>query len=103
MTTTKAVRVSLLPDAVRRKAFAEPSRFRGEFYACLAAPLKVVNSGVPFVESRFQGMPLTLETSVDGPYDLADWCRGRRRCPDVGHAFSYLRPSTNRQPLKETS
>lgn len=27
--------VSLLPDAVRREGFAEASRFRGEFYACL--------------------------------------------------------------------
>ncbi|WP_443078024.1 hypothetical protein OG568_60545 (plasmid) [Streptomyces sp. NBC_01450] len=36
MTTTKAVRVSLLPD-VRREALAEASRFRGEFYACLTA------------------------------------------------------------------
>ncbi|MFB6943240.1 transposase [Streptomyces sp. NPDC060286] len=35
MTKTKAVRVSLLPDAVRRVAFAEASRFRGEFYECL--------------------------------------------------------------------
>jgi hypothetical protein len=34
---TKAVRVSLLPDAVRREAFAEASRFRGEFYECLNA------------------------------------------------------------------
>jgi hypothetical protein len=32
---TKAVMVSLLPDVVRREAFAEASRFRGEFYACL--------------------------------------------------------------------
>ncbi|MEU0282310.1 NF041680 family putative transposase [Streptomyces sp. NPDC006195] len=30
-----AVRVSLLPDAVRREAFAEVSRFRREFYECL--------------------------------------------------------------------
>ena len=37
VTTTKAVRVSQLPDAVRREAFAEASRFRGEFYECLTA------------------------------------------------------------------
>jgi hypothetical protein len=37
VTTTKAVRVSLLPDAVRGEAFAEASRFRGEFYECLTA------------------------------------------------------------------
>ncbi|MCX4681914.1 transposase [Streptomyces sp. NBC_01433] len=37
MTKTKAVRVSLLPDAVRRQAFAEASRFRGEFYECTTA------------------------------------------------------------------
>lgn len=37
VTTPKAVRVSLLPDAVRREAFAEASRFRGEFYECLTA------------------------------------------------------------------
>jgi hypothetical protein len=37
VTETKAVRVSLLPDAVRREAFAEASRFRGEFYECLIA------------------------------------------------------------------
>jgi hypothetical protein len=35
VTTTKAVKVSVLPDAVRREAFAEASRFWGEFYACL--------------------------------------------------------------------
>ncbi|MEU0631179.1 NF041680 family putative transposase [Streptomyces sp. NPDC005989] len=29
--------MSLLPDAVRREAFAEASRFRGEFYECLTA------------------------------------------------------------------
>ncbi|MFE5488323.1 NF041680 family putative transposase [Streptomyces sp. NPDC056527] len=29
--------MSLLPDAVRREAFAEASRFRGEFYKCLTA------------------------------------------------------------------
>ncbi|MFD9397017.1 transposase, partial [Streptomyces sp. NPDC060000] len=29
--------MSLLPDAVRREAFAEASRFRGEFYECLNA------------------------------------------------------------------
>lgn len=37
MTKTKAVRVSLLPDAVRREAFAEASRFRAEFYEYLTA------------------------------------------------------------------
>lgn len=37
MTETKAVRVSLLPDVVRRDAFAEASRFRGEFRECLTA------------------------------------------------------------------
>ncbi|GGY78885.1 hypothetical protein GCM10010342_77880 [Streptomyces anulatus] len=29
--------MSLLPDVVRREAFAEASRFRGEFYECLTA------------------------------------------------------------------
>ncbi|MGW2843259.1 transposase, partial [Streptomyces sp. NPDC001493] len=29
--------MSLLPDDLRREAFAEGSRFRGEFYACLTA------------------------------------------------------------------
>lgn len=37
MTETKAVRVSLLSDAVRKEAFAEASGFRGEFYECLTA------------------------------------------------------------------
>ena len=37
MTETKAVMVSLLSDAVRTEAFAEASRFRGAFYACLTA------------------------------------------------------------------
>lgn len=37
MTKTKAVRVSLLPVAVRREAFAEASAFRHEFYECLTA------------------------------------------------------------------
>jgi hypothetical protein len=34
---TKAAMVSLLPQVARREAFAEASRFRGEFYACLTA------------------------------------------------------------------
>jgi hypothetical protein len=33
--TTKAVKVSLLPEAVQEEAFAEASRFRDELYACL--------------------------------------------------------------------
>ncbi|WUA40034.1 hypothetical protein OG386_42545 [Streptomyces sp. NBC_00273] len=37
MTTAKAVRVSQLPDVVRRDAFAGASRFRGEFYEYLIA------------------------------------------------------------------
>lgn len=37
MTGTKAVRVSLLPDVVRREGFAEASRFQGESYECLTA------------------------------------------------------------------
>lgn len=37
VTETKTVGVSLLPAVVRREAFAEASRFRGEFYACLTA------------------------------------------------------------------
>ncbi|MFE5559832.1 hypothetical protein [Streptomyces sp. NPDC056544] len=34
MPTTKAERVSLLHHVVRREAFVEASRFRGEFYEC---------------------------------------------------------------------
>jgi hypothetical protein len=34
VTTTKAVRVSLLPEAAVGEAFAEASRFRDELYAC---------------------------------------------------------------------
>ncbi|MEV6765030.1 transposase [Streptomyces sp. NPDC051105] len=37
MTETKAVVASLPPDDVRPEAFAEASRFRGAFYACLSA------------------------------------------------------------------
>jgi hypothetical protein len=37
VTETKAVMVSLLSDDVRLDAFAEASRFRGAFYACLTA------------------------------------------------------------------
>lgn len=37
VTTTKAVRVSLLADAVRREAFAEASGLRGEFHECPTA------------------------------------------------------------------
>ncbi|MER5281420.1 transposase [Streptomyces sp. NPDC002809] len=37
MTTTKAVRVSLLADAVQREAFTEASRFRGDFYEYMTA------------------------------------------------------------------
>lgn len=36
MITTKAVRVSLLPEAVPEEAFAEASRFRNELYSCLS-------------------------------------------------------------------
>ncbi|MFF4606846.1 hypothetical protein ACFY12_29460 [Streptomyces sp. NPDC001339] len=39
MVTTKAVMVSLLPDASRADAFALASRFRGEFYECLTVRL----------------------------------------------------------------
>jgi hypothetical protein len=35
LTMTKAVRVSLLPEATVGEAFAEASRFRDEWYACL--------------------------------------------------------------------
>lgn len=37
MTETKAVSVSLLPDAVRREASAEASRFRDDLFDCLTA------------------------------------------------------------------
>lgn len=37
VTTTKAARVRLLHHNVRREAFAEASRFRGDFYECLTA------------------------------------------------------------------
>ncbi|MFJ3307531.1 hypothetical protein ACIPSA_31455 [Streptomyces sp. NPDC086549] len=37
MTTTKAVRVSLLHHDVRREAFADASRLRREFYECPTA------------------------------------------------------------------
>ncbi|MFE1873118.1 hypothetical protein ACFW9N_19780 [Streptomyces sp. NPDC059496] len=49
MTTTKALRVSQLPDAVRREAFAEASRFRSEFYECLIARCDHVMQVIPHV------------------------------------------------------
>ncbi|MFE2571747.1 hypothetical protein ACFXJB_50660, partial [Streptomyces mirabilis] len=68
MTKTKAVRVSLLPVAVRREAFAEASAFRGEFYECLTARrgLAVLRAGTE---------PLVVSGSLDGTIQLWDPAR----------------------------
>lgn len=55
--------MSLLPAAVRREAFAEASRFRGELYECLAAPRDELFD--------FTDAVLWAEGAVTSPVDLA--------------------------------
>jgi hypothetical protein len=76
VTTTKAVRVSLLPDAVRREAFAEASRFRGEFYECLTARRDELLELVDAV--------LCADGAVKSPVDLTLLPEHRR-----GHGAMY--------------
>lgn len=76
MTSTKAVRVSLLPDAVRREAFAEASRFRGEFYECLTARRDELFELVDAV--------LCADGAVKSPVDLTLLPEHRR-----GHGAMY--------------
>jgi hypothetical protein len=76
VTTTKAVRVSLLPDAVRREAFAEASRFRGEFYECLTARRDELFELVDAV--------LCADGAVKSPVDLTLLPEHRR-----GHGVMY--------------
>jgi len=76
VTTTKAVRVSLLPDAVRREAFAEASSFRGEFYECLTARRDELFELVDAV--------LCADGAVKSPVDLTLLPEHRR-----GHGAMY--------------
>ncbi len=76
MTTTKAVRVSLLPDAVRREAFAEASRFPGESYKCLTARRDELFELVDAV--------LCSDGAVKSPVDLTAPSEHRR-----GHGAMY--------------
>ncbi len=76
MTKTKAVRVSLLPDAVRREAFAEASRFRDEFYECLTARRDELFELVDAV--------LCADGAVKSPVDLTLLPEHRR-----GHGAMY--------------
>ncbi|GHI75424.1 hypothetical protein Sspor_09850 [Streptomyces spororaveus] len=76
MTKTKAVRVSLLSDAVRREAFAEASRFRGEFYECLTARRDELFELVDAV--------LCADGAVKSPVDLTLLPEHRR-----GHGAMY--------------
>ena len=76
MTTTKAVRVSLLPDAVRREAFAEASRFRGEFHEYLTARRDELFELVDAV--------LCADGAVKSPVDLTLLPEHRR-----GHGAMY--------------
>ncbi len=76
MTKTNAVRVRLLPDAVRREAFAETSRFRGEFYECLTARRDELSELVDAV--------LCAEGAVRSPVDLTLLPEHRR-----GHGAMY--------------
>jgi hypothetical protein len=76
VTKTKAVRVSLLPDAVRREAFAEASRFRGEFYECLTTQRDELFELVDAV--------LCADGAVKSPVDLTLLPEHRR-----GHGAMY--------------
>ncbi|MFF7358578.1 NF041680 family putative transposase [Streptomyces filipinensis] len=73
---TKAVRASLLPGAVRREAFAEASRFRGEFYECLTARRDALSEWVDAV--------LCADGAVKSPVDLTLLPEHRR-----GHGAMY--------------
>ncbi|MER7577389.1 transposase, partial [Streptomyces sp. NPDC126514] len=68
--------MSLLPDAVRREAFAEASRFRGEFYECLTARRDVLFELADAV--------LCADGAVKSPVDLT-LLPGHRR----GHGAMY--------------
>ncbi|MBP5926641.1 hypothetical protein F3K39_42250 [Streptomyces sp. LBUM 1479] len=62
MTTTKAVRVSLLPDAVQREAFADASRFPTLFCGTWGPFVWFIHPGVPCVVE--EALPLVA---------LSDW------------------------------
>ncbi|MET7899904.1 transposase, partial [Streptomyces mirabilis] len=68
--------MSLLPDAVRREAFAEASRFRGEFYECLTARRDELFELVDAV--------LCADGAVKSPVDLTLLPEHRR-----GHGAMY--------------
>lgn len=74
--TTKAVRVGLLPDAFRREALAEASRFRGEEYECLTARRYELFELVDAV--------LCVDGAVKSPVDLTLLPEHRR-----GHGAMY--------------
>jgi hypothetical protein len=76
VTKTKAVRVSLLPGAVRREAFAQASAFRGEFYECLTARRDELFELVDAV--------LCADGAVKSPVDLTLLPEHRR-----GHGAMY--------------
>ncbi|MEU9001125.1 transposase [Streptomyces sp. NPDC048551] len=68
--------MSLLPDAVRREAFAEASGFRGEFYECLTARRDALFELVDAV--------LCADGAVKSPVDLTLLPEHRR-----GHGAMY--------------
>lgn len=70
------MRVSLLPDAVRREAFAEASRFRGEFYERLTT-----RRDAPFEPTD---VVLCADGAVKSPVDLTLLPEHRR-----GHGAMY--------------
>jgi len=86
LTKTKAVRVSLLPDAVRREAFAEASRFRGKFYECLTARRDELFELADAV--------LCADGAVKSPVDLTLLPEHRR-----GHGAMYGSDSCPAQPV----
>ncbi|MGW2651997.1 NF041680 family putative transposase [Streptomyces sp. NPDC001393] len=68
--------MSLLPDAVRREAFAEVSRFRGDFYACLTGRRDVL--------FELTDALLCADGPVTAPVDLSLLAEHRR-----GHGALY--------------
>lgn len=76
MTETKAVMVSVLAEGVRRQAFEEASRFRGEFYECLT----VRRDGL----SELVDAVLCADGPVKSPVDLTLVPEHRR-----GHGALY--------------
>ncbi|MFE0574494.1 hypothetical protein ACFW21_20235 [Streptomyces albogriseolus] len=77
--TTKVEKVSLLPDAVRREAFAEASRFRGEFYetSALTSPARPVfpDPAEPALDEQAQLLPISPRPASTNAMDWTNFVK----------------------------